>query len=81
METGQIHGHEVIHIVGSHPEGIPLASVTNTVERQFGQDARFYTCSAENMPLGELLKFLASRDKVELRGNLIFPGGSGACNH
>ena len=81
MKSSQIHGHEVIHIVGSHPEGIPLASLTEAVETQFGQEARFYTCSAENMTLRELLTFLADRDKVELRGNLVFPGGSGACNH
>ncbi len=81
MEASQIHRHEVIHIVGNHMEGIPLASLTEIIERKFGQDARFHTCSAENMTLGELLEFLASRDKVELRGDLVFPGGSGACNH
>ena len=48
---------------------------------EFGTDARFFTCSAENMPLPELLTFLSERDKVQLRDNLVFPGGSPACSH
>ncbi len=81
MENNQVHGHEIINLVDSHPEGISLASLTATAQRQLGSDARFFTCSAENMTLGELLTFLATRDKIEVRGDLVFPGGSGACNH
>ena len=81
MEPNQIHGHEVIDIVCNHPEGISLASLSEAVQRQFGPNASFFTCSAEDMSLGELLSFLADRDKVELRGDLVLPGGSKACNH
>lgn len=81
MQASQIHGHEVINLVCSHPEGISTASLTETVAQHFGQDARFYTCSAEGMTLGELLSFLADRNKIELRGDHVFPGGSKTCNH
>lgn len=81
MGAGEIHGHEVIRIVSSHPEGISPENLADAVSRQFGQDARFFTCSAENMSLGELLSFLADRGKIELRGDLVFPGGSKPCEH
>ena len=81
MEIEQTHGHEVIDIVCSHPEGISRKNLADVVSRQFGKDARFCTCSAENMSLGELLSFLADRGKIELRGALLFPGGSKPCEH
>ena len=67
---------------GSRPVGSRTeATLTDIVAHEFGTDARFFTCSAENMRLPELLTFLAERDKVQLRDNLVFPGGSPACNH
>lgn len=81
MGTDQIHGHEVIGMVCSHPEGISRENLAGAVSRRFGPNALFRTCSAENMSLGALLSFLAARDKVELRGDLVLPGGAKACNH
>jgi probable metal-binding protein len=51
------------------------------VAGEFGTGARFFTCSAENMSLPELLTFLGERDKVQLRDGLVFPGGSPVCEH
>lgn len=81
MEAEQTHGHEIIDIVCSHPEGISRKNLADVVSRQFGRDAHFFTCSAENMCLGDLLSFLADRGKIEVRDDLVFPGGSKACNH
>lgn len=81
MTTEQIHGHEIIALVAKYPEGIPAGTLAEIVAREFGTDTRFYTCSAENMSLPELLDFLVGRDKVQLRDGLVFPGGSPACNH
>lgn len=81
MTANQIHGHEVINIVSAHPQGISVADLGETLAAQFGEGARFFTCSAENMDLAALLLFLEARDKVRLDGDTIFPGGSGACQH
>lgn len=70
-----------MELVAKYPEGIPVATLTDIVAHDFGTDARFFTCSAENMLFPELLAFLIERDKFQLRDNLIFPGGSPACNH
>jgi len=81
MTTNQIHGHEIMELVGKYPEGISVATLTDIVAHEFGTDARFFTCSAAGMTLQELLTILVERDKFQLRDNLVFPGGSPACNH
>jgi len=81
MTTEQIHGHEIMALVAKYPEGIATSTLTDIVAGEFGTGARFFTCSAENMSLPGLLKFLAERDKVQLRDGLVFPGGSPACEH
>ena len=81
MTTNQTHGHEIMELVAKYPEGIEVATLTDIVAHEFGTDARFFTCSAENMSLPELLTFLVERDKFQLRDGLVFPGTSPACNH
>ena len=81
MTTEQIHGHEIIELVAKYPEGIAAGTLADIVAGEFGTAAQFFTCSAENMSLPELLAFLAERDKVQLRDGLVFPGGSPACSH
>ena len=77
----QTHGHEIMALVAQHPEGIPTETLAETAAGEFGLDAKFFTCSADNMTLPELLTFLSERDKVQLRDGKVFPGGSPACNH
>ena len=81
MTTEQIHGHEIMALVAKHPEGSAVAALADIVAHEFGDGAKFFTCSAENMSLPELLSFLGERDKVQFRDNLVFPGGSPACEH
>lgn len=81
MTTEQIHGHEIMALVANYPEGIATGTLTDIVAHKFGIAVRFFTCSAENMTLPELLTFLGDRDKVQFRDGLIFPGGSPACSH
>ena len=81
MTTEQIHGHEIIELVAKFPEGIAAATLADIAAHEFGPGARFFTCSAENMSLPELLAFLSERDKVQIRDSLVFPGGSPACDH
>lgn len=75
----RVHGHAVIERVAAHPEGIQQQRLSELLHAEFGDDVRFHTCSADGMTFSELLVFLADRHKVELRGDLVFPGGSPAC--
>ena len=68
-------------LVAKHPEGIAVSALADIAAHEFGAGAKFFTCSAENMSLAELLAFLGERDKVQLRDGMVLPGGSPACEH
>lgn len=52
----QLHAHEVLHMMegNSYSE----SSLRDAIIQKFGKDQRFYTCSAENMNVYELIEFL-----------------------
>ena len=57
----QLHAHEVLHMMegNSYSE----ASLKEAIVKTFGEDQRFYTCSAENMDIDELIEFLKMKGK------------------
>ena len=76
-----IHGHEIIELISTHPDGIRLSQLMEIVADHYGRAATFHTCSAHGMDLDALLAFLEARDKVRIVSGVVFPGGSSACNH
>ena len=76
-----VHGHEIIDLVSSHPDGIRLSQLAETVTERFGKSATFHTCSTMGMDLDGLLAFLEARDKVRIVRGVVFAGGSPACDH
>jgi len=58
-----IHGHEVLHMMLESAEQYSQESLVAAINTRFGGDARFHTCSAEEMTAAELVAFLASRGK------------------
>ena len=76
-----IHGHEIIDLIATHPDGIRLSQLAETVTERFGKSVTFHTCSTMNMDLDSLLAFLEARDKVRIVSGVIFSGGSSTCDH
>ncbi len=67
----QIHGHEVIKMMVASGKTYTKASLTEEIARAFGADARFFTCSAENLTPAQLVDFLDAKGKlVSLNGGL-----------
>lgn len=58
-----IHGHEVMEMMIASGKNYTKESLAGEIVEKFGADARFFTCSAENMTAGELVGFLKSRGK------------------
>ena len=58
-----IHGHEVMHWLGRRG---PLARPALLAEASalFGAQARFHTCSRQDLTLEELLDFLLGKGKM-----------------
>ena len=71
-----IHGHEIIDLVASHPEGIRLGQLMETVAKDYGRMATFHTGSAHGLDLDGLLRYLEARQKVRIVRGVVFPGGS-----
>lgn len=55
--------------------------LTGRVAQMFGADARFHTCSANEMDLNELLHFLTDRRKIVELDGVLHPGAHGMCSH
>ena len=79
--TITIHGHDIIDLVATYPDGIRLSQLMEIVDERFGKSVTFHTCSAMGMDLDGLLAFLEARDKVRISSGVVFPGGTPACEH
>ena len=59
----QIHGHEVMNMMLASGATYTKASLTAEIISKFGPDARFHTCSAEDLTAEGLVAFLEARGK------------------
>lgn len=57
------HGHDVMKMMLQHGGTFTRASLLATIINTFGQEARFHTCSAENLTADDLIDFLDARGK------------------
>jgi probable metal-binding protein len=64
META-LHGHDVLDFMIASGASFTRATLETAIHGKFGPDARFHTCSAENMTAAELITFLADRGKFK----------------
>lgn len=56
-----IHGHEVLEMMQGH--NYSEKSLLEAINEKFGAEARFYTCSAENLTAQGLIDFLKEHGK------------------
>ena len=79
--TNPIHGHEVMQMMVESPEPFTRDSLKAAIDTRFGSDARFFTCSAENLTAEGLIDFLAERGKfIDREGGFSTAPGK-MCNH
>ena len=76
-----IHGHEVMERIAAAGRKMSREEIIADAEATFGADARFHTCSAENMTAGDLLDFLASRGKLVGEDSAMALASGAACDH
>lgn len=61
--TEQIHGHEVMEMMLSSNRSYSKNSLCEAIADRFGKEARYYTCSQDNMTAEDLVDFLESKGK------------------
>ncbi len=77
----QIHGHQVVQMMLNSSKGYTRESLLNDIVQTFGADARFYTCSAEDLTPAGLIDFLEAKGKfVSCDDGFRFNQGR-MCNH
>lgn len=75
----QLHAHEVLFMMegNSYSE----ASLRAAIIDKFGESQRFYTCSAENMSVDELIVFLKQKGKFMPADNGFTVDTTKVCSH
>lgn len=76
-----IHGHEVLNMMIDSDESFSTASLIAAIEQRFGADARFHTCSQQDLTAAQLVDFLASRGKFIPSDNGFNTHSSKICQH
>ena len=76
-----IHGHEVLKMMLDSGKTYTKASLTEEIVRKFGAEARFHTCSAEDLTAEQLVQFLDARGKLVSREGGIQTSPDLMCNH
>ncbi|MGK9175478.1 YecH family protein [Yokenella regensburgei] len=76
-----VHGHEVLNMMLDSVEPYTEKSLVAAILARFGNEARFYTCSASDMTAAELVAFLALRGKFIPAETGFSTHISKICNH
>ncbi len=79
--SDSIHGHEVLHFMQEHGGGFTRDSLRDAMIARFGADARFHTCSADDLTADQLIDFLATRGKFVEGENGFNTQSHNTCNH
>lgn len=75
----QLHAHEVLDMMKGN--NYTESSLKEAIIKKFGKSQRFYTCSAENMNVDELIEFLKNKNKFLSVENGFTVDKSKICNH
>lgn len=75
----EIHAHEVLHMMEG--QSYTEETLKAAIIQRFGEDARFYACSASDMDVNTLLVFLKRKGKFMDMNDGFTVDTSKVCNH
>ena len=81
MGMASIHGHDVIDMIQQAGRAFTRAELIGAIGDKFGAEARFHTCSEEDLTAAGLVEFLASRGKFLVSDNALTIDPSKLCQH
>ncbi len=67
--VSSIHGHEVLQMMLASGQPYTKDSLQAEILAKFGAEARFHTCSADNLTAADLIEFLEGRGKFTASEN------------
>jgi probable metal-binding protein len=79
-QRAPVHGHDLLSLL-SHMGGTAnVEAFRNAASGAFGADALYLNCHGDRFSFHEVLAFLASRGKLEHRGDDVSLGSAPACS-
>lgn len=79
--TKKIHGHEVLQMMIDNQGNFTRETLEAAITGRFGDDARFFTCSAEGMTAAQLIDFLDAKGKFRSQGDGFNTSPDQICDH
>lgn len=79
--TQSVHGHEVMALMLAHGKPLTQEALIKLIAETFGGDARFHTCSAQEMTAAELVHFLKQKGKFIESTQGLETEAERICNH
>ena len=79
--TTPIHGHEVMQMMVDAHTTYSVETLKKAILDKFGAEARFYTCSADNLTADELIALLEQRGKFIAQKEGFSTSSDKICNH
>ena len=76
-----IHGHEVMHMMVNSGKSFSRDSLKTAIQEQFGNETRFFTCSAQGMDADQLISFLENKGKFHPVDGGFTTAPEKICNH
>ena len=74
-----VYGHELISLVVEMGGTTTVEALREAAEGRFGQNAVYGNCAGNLFSFEEVLSFLASKGKLELRSGTVTAGTVPAC--
>ena len=66
MMSEQIHGHEVLKMLSTSDEVFTRETLVAAMKKNFGEEARFHTCSVQGMDAETMVDFFLARGNPQL---------------
>jgi probable metal-binding protein len=81
LNMKDIHAHEVMHMMLEQDGVFSRESLAQAIVERFGADAKFHSCSADNMDVHVVIDFLEARGKFVARDDGFSTAQDRICNH
>ncbi|MCM3877517.1 MAG: DUF2492 family protein [Thermoanaerobaculia bacterium] len=79
-ERAPVFGHELLSVLQEMGGKAGVDALRRAAADAFGADAVYGNCHGDRFSFDEVLAFLASKGKVERRGDHVFLGNVPACS-
>lgn len=76
-----IHGHDVMHFMLEQGGSFTRDTLKAAIDTRFGADARFHTCSQQDLDAAQLIDVLAAKGKFIEQGEGFNTASAHICQH